>query len=37
MPVDGDELTDEERAAVAEGMRRRALLQVAEDEIPEIG
>ena len=35
-PVDCDELTDEERAAVAEGMRRLRDLQAAEDEIPDI-
>ena len=36
-PVDCDELTDEERAAVAEGMRRRRALQDAEGDIPEVG
>ena len=36
-PVDPDELTEEERAAVAEGLRRRRQLQAAEDDIPEVG
>lgn len=36
-PTDPDELTEEERAAVAEGMRRRRQLQAAEHDIPEVG
>lgn len=35
-PVDPDELTDEEQAAVDEGMRRRRELQAAEEEIPDM-
>lgn len=35
-PVDPDVLTDEERATVVEGMRRRRGLQAVEDELPEL-
>lgn len=35
-PVERAELTDEERATVVEGMRRRRVLQAVEDELPEL-
>ena len=35
-PVDPDELTDEERAAVTEAMRRSHELKATEDEIPDL-